>query len=228
MKIAVICALEKEIELIRAQMRGVTYHTGTYSVTEGTLANHILYVTISGIGKTCAAAATQFVIDRFTPDCIINIGLAGNTDPALRKGEVVVADKAVFHDFDLHISDFFAPYYDGFVCNEALHRLACTACRNLNLHFAVGTVATGDVFVNDEKLKLDIISRTSCRCVEMEGAAIDKVASLNGLPFINIKVISDSADEDADEDFAASVDEFTDTDTSIVCEMCRIAGDMIF
>ena len=52
----------------------------------------------SGCGKVPAAAATQYAIDVFQPSRVINIGTCGGLDPALRDGDLIVADKTVVYD----------------------------------------------------------------------------------------------------------------------------------
>ena len=54
------------------------------------------------------------------------------------------------------------------------------------------TVATGDIFVNKEKLKREIRNEFKASVVDMESAAIAQFAKRNNTPFIIIRTISDS------------------------------------
>ena len=55
----------------------------------------------------------------------------------------------------------------------------------------VGTIATGDIFVQDIHVKDRIKEEFHPDCVEMEGAAIAQVCYLDNIPFIIIRSISD-------------------------------------
>jgi adenosylhomocysteine nucleosidase len=70
-----------------------------------------------------------------------------------------------------------------------------------------GLIATGDQFVKDDQRLAIINDFPDALCVEMEGGAIAQVCYLNEVPFIVVRVISDTADGDAPADFLRFVDE---------------------
>ncbi len=88
MKIAVIGAMEEEVELLRASLEGATsttiagseYTTGTYEGKEVVLLK-------SGIGKVNAAMSTTILLHEFKPDVVINTGSAGGYDEIALKLE---------------------------------------------------------------------------------------------------------------------------------------------
>ena len=51
-----------------------------------------------GWGKVAAAGSTQYAIDRFRPERIVNLGTCGGFAGATAKGDVVLADKTVIYD----------------------------------------------------------------------------------------------------------------------------------
>ena len=55
---------------------------------------------VAGVGKVNAAAATQKAIDAGA-DEILNCGVAGGFDPAMKIADVFEIDRAVEYDFDL-------------------------------------------------------------------------------------------------------------------------------
>jgi adenosylhomocysteine nucleosidase len=61
-----------------------------------------------------------------------------------------------------------------------------------------GDTASGDQFFSDKEKK-DNLQRDlpSVLCVEMEGAAVAQVCEDYGVPFIVVRVISDTAEENA-------------------------------
>ena len=70
-----------------------------------------------------------------------------------------------------------------------------------------GLIATGDQFIKDEHRHSILNDFPDALCVEMEGGAIAQVCHLNQVPFIVVRVISDTADGDAPADFTHFADE---------------------
>ena len=51
-----------------------------------------------GWGKVSAAAATQYVIDQYHPEILINLGTCGGFEDEINKFDVVLADKTIIYD----------------------------------------------------------------------------------------------------------------------------------
>lgn len=222
MKIGIVCALEREIHLIRERFGVTTEHqVGGIRITETALFENTVFLTVSGIGKTCAAMATQALISSFDCEIVFNTGLAGGCDARLCPGDAVLIKNIVYHDFDLGISDTFSEYKNGFSADKKLMSLAKEALKTLDLRYIEGIGASGDVFVNDKATKDDIVRRTGCNCVDMEAAAIAHVAAVNRIPAAMVKIISDSADENAAFDFEANIEVFAQRCVSLICEMAK-------
>ena len=100
--IGLISAMEEEILLFmeRSEIAETTRHAGI-DFHLGRLGGQDIAVVRSGIGKVNAAVATQILVDRFAPRCVIISGLAGSLVPTLRRGDVVVSNLVVQHDVDL-------------------------------------------------------------------------------------------------------------------------------
>ena len=63
---------------------------------------------------------------------------------------------------------------------------------NIDFKILVGTIASGDIFCTDIKMKEKISNKFEADAIEMEGAAIAQVCKLDDIPFIVIRGISDS------------------------------------
>ena len=100
--VAIIGAMDVEInEIIENLNRKKQEQTGSFTITTGYLGKYKVILSKSGVGKVNAATTTQFIIDKYKPKYIINIGLAGGLSPELKAGDMVLAEKLVQHDFDL-------------------------------------------------------------------------------------------------------------------------------
>ena len=100
--IAVVGAMEQEIELLRESMANVKHVSfGKFSAYEGELAGKRMVLVLSGIGKVNAAVSTSWVIHQFVPDCVINTGSAGGLGKGLKVGDVVIGETVAHHDVDV-------------------------------------------------------------------------------------------------------------------------------
>ena len=214
--VAIIGAMDCEVELLKNMLSDAeTVEAGRFFILKGKIGTHDVIVAKSGVGKVCAASCTQFIIDKFSPVCIINTGIAGGLADNLSVGDVVIAEELVQHDFDA--SDL--GYAKGYMCNginpdrptvyyadkeliEIFENTAKKYMQNGKTHR--GIIASGDMFVGNKAKKLEIKKLFNATAAEMEGAAIAQTAFLNNVPFIIVRAISDLADGTA----SASLEEF--------------------
>ena len=156
----------------------------------------------SGIGKVNAAVCTQVLIDHFGVDYIINTGCAGAIHPELGIGDILISTDAVQHDMDVSalgdpIGTIPRLAESYFKADEMLVKLAQEAAAETaeNYHVILGRVASGDKFIGTKEGKEHIKRYVQGDCAE--GAAIAHACWLNRIPFVIIRAISDSADEQA-------------------------------
>lgn len=193
-KIIIITAMNEELEAIKnkfeqtekKQIRDVIYYEGKKNGKE-----YIL--TKCGVGKVNAARVTQMLIDIFEIEYIMNIGIAGSVNDKLEIGDIVIGKKLVQHDFDItpfgHEKGYITDTGRFFTSSEYLINEFNKTTKEYKI--IVGTIASGDIFCNQEKMKCKIRSKFQADCVEMEGAAIAQICTLNKVPFIVIRSISD-------------------------------------
>src|SRR5690348_3708254 len=51
-----------------------------------------------GWGKVAAAGATQYVIDHFNPEIVINLGTCGGFEGEVERNEIILADRTIIYD----------------------------------------------------------------------------------------------------------------------------------
>lgn len=164
-------------------------------------------VAVAGVGKVNAAVCAQTMILEYSPDYIINTGVAGGLSEELKIGDVAVADKVAEHDMDT------SPLGDelGFItgidrvympCDEYISGLMYDAAKSVDGINAVrGTIASGDQFIASEEQRGFIKKNFSAVAAEMEGAAIGHVCTMNNVKFGVLRAISDGANSDSTIDF---------------------------
>lgn len=208
MKIAVIGAMEEEVELLRNTLQNTsTKIIANSEYTKGTYASHDVIVLKSGIGKVNAAMSTTILLDEYQPDIVINTGSAGSFDEKLEIGAIVISDEVRHHDVDATIFGYEMGQVPqmpaSFKSDEKLMKLAEEAVTEIGEHqFAVGLITTGDSFMNDpvrvEKVRSYF---PTMKAAEMEAAAIAQVCYQFGTPFVVIRALSDIAGKESNISF---------------------------
>lgn len=208
MKIAVIGAMEEEVELLRAALddahsttiAGSEYTTGTFEGKEVVLLK-------SGIGKVNAAMSTTILLHEFKPDVVINTGSAGGYDKTLEVGAVVISDEVRHHDVDVTIFGYEIGQMAGmpaaYKSDEKLMKVAEEAVKAVGEHqYGVGLICSGDAFMNDPE-RVEAVRRhfPQMKAVEMEAAAVAQVCYQFATPFVVIRALSDIAGKESNISF---------------------------
>ena len=211
--IGIIGAMESEICRLASLLENANkVHLCNMTFYTGTIGKRKVVMVKSGIGKVNAARCTQLLIDRFSPDAIINSGIAGGIDPALSVGDIIIGTGLLQHDFDVTAFG----HAKGYLCTGNDHNSPTVFYADERLAYALesaaisqfpekrverGTIATGDLFVSDSGKKRELRETFKVSAAEMEGAAIAQTASYAGVPFAVLRVISDQADGKAAQSF---------------------------
>ena len=225
--IAIIGAMDEEISKLLSDM--MLDSTSTYAkITfyKGRLYGCDCVICKSGVGKVNAALCTQTLIDNYNPNYIINTGVAGAIDDSLDIGDIVISTCVLEHDVDVTAlgykkSEIPDMTNSRFEANQGIVDLAYNISVGIMDAAKVtrGLIVTGDQFISSTEDKKRLQDEFDPLCTEMEGGAIAHVASINNIPFIIIRSISDNADSLAIEDYPAFVKKATDNSTKILKEL---------
>ena len=189
MKIAIIAAMSKELELLlpllenhsTINLNDAVFHTGT-------IAGREIVACQSGIGKVNAAISAPTLIENFHPSLLINSGVAGGTGRS-QILDAVIPDRIAYHDVwcgpgtvpgqaDGFPAIFECPLPEKFVQKLGAKR---------------GVLASGDIFVSKVEEVEHILSLyPDAVAVDMESAAFAQVCHLKNVPFVAIRIISDT------------------------------------
>ena len=199
-KYGIITAMQEEMQAIKNIMTEINEQK-IYELNfiKGKINNIQVILVEAGVGKVNSARTTQILIDNFEVEAIINVGSAGSANDELNIGDIVIGNKLVQHDFD--ITAFGHP--KGFISNvgeyvesdsKLIEKMEQTISElhNNDFKIKIGTIASGDIFCTEPKMKEKIRNKFNAEAIEMEGAAIAQVCKLDNVPFIIIRSISDS------------------------------------
>jgi adenosylhomocysteine nucleosidase len=221
---AILTALDAEHQAIEKAMQdraprrvlGFAFQTGRIKGRPVLLAK-------TGIGKVNAAQVTLLAIQRFEPTEVLFAGIAGGVSPDLEPGDLVVSRKVLQHDLGTLTDERFSPEpfntaFNGdrpplfLAASARLLGAAKAAAAKVSLEEVPlpdgsrtprvlrGVLASGDTFVASAKKKQELRDRWGADAVEMEGAAVAQVCWQQGVPFLVIRSVSDSADRLAEND----------------------------
>ena len=198
-KIGVIFAMDEELnELLKLVELENQYDIFDIPFYECKLEDKELILAKAGVGKVNAARCTQILIDNMDVDCIFNIGVAGSVSSSVNICDIVIGEKLVQHDFDITAFNHDKGYIPniGTVYIESdpyLVKVAEGISIDTKIH--IGVIASGDIFCTEEAMSKKINTKFNALCVEMEGASIAQVCYLSHIPFLVIRSISDSLNE---------------------------------
>ncbi len=188
MKIGIIVAMDKEYELLQ----GIQ------------LSQHDIYLVKSGIGKVNAAISAIELINQHQPDLIINSGVAGGIDTCLSVADLVVGAQTCYHDFYAgDVSDHLKELgFEQFIQADAqaLQVAKQVAADRADVKFGLG--CTGDQFITTKEELFQIKSKfPEALFVDMESNSIAHVCAKKQVPFISLRIISDTpwVDNHADQ-----------------------------
>lgn len=134
----------------------------------------------TGVGEAAARQATRTLLASRRPSLIISWGTAGGLDPALKPGTLVVYSQ-VLDAIDGQCFKTHAGISEGLVA--ALKPLRAILAAGVSSPIAVTT-----------RLDKETLHKThGCAVVDMESAAIARVAREAGIPFIAVRAVIDPA-----------------------------------
>ena len=199
--IGILCALDREIELLLKEIEQPAIHKKLcgYDYVEGRLKGQQVVLCKCGVGKVNAAVCAQTMLMSWPVRLVINSGVAGALREPLEVGDICVATDLVQHDVDTTaIGDpigFVSTVEQTFFrCAEwAVDGLirAAEAIENVRVYSA--RIASGDQFVHEQAQKDRIVRLFDASACEMEGGAIAQVCFINGVDCAVIRAISDSS-----------------------------------
>ncbi len=157
----------------------------------------------SGMGVTRAAAATDALVAATSPAAILSFGFGGAALPGLKVGDLAVG-----------ITSWLAGP-DELVPRQGIARELAEQL-TAELERVCGGVARGEIITSPRILKKgdlapSLPAEMTAPILDMETAAVAEATHRHGIPLVALRAISD----DAAEELAFSLDEFTDNEMAI-------------
>jgi futalosine hydrolase len=214
--IALLCSVQAEAERILAAMTVMRSTTlGSKLLIEGKLDNRRILLCISGMGKVNAAHAATLMLTQFSPRAVVVFGIGGAyPSSGARVGDVAIAKEEIAGDEGVLTQEGFkdAEYigipllktassviYSTYAASE---HLVNDAVRSLAAHQGaaghmvhVWTFITLSTCTGTNERARELEERYHGLCENMEGAAVAQVAVLHGIPWLEVRGLSNIVEE---------------------------------
>ncbi len=157
-----------------------------------------------GLGKVDFAVRTLHIVEQEPSlDGVICLGTCGALSAGLAIGDVVIATETVEHDFNRKLTEGPIPRFQSDSTLLAAFRAAESSLPH-GISVTYGPIASGDEGIDSSARAKELIDRTGGIVAAWEGAGGAKACAFAGVPYIEIRCVSDLADEDAMTDYRAN------------------------
>lgn len=157
---------------------------------------------LAGHGKTQFGIQTQFLISQIPElDAVVCAGCAGGLVSHIAIFDVVVAEKTIEHDYRLRFINRPEPEFPGDY--RLIERIGKNEREEFRVHF--GAVASGDEDIVEPSRASELQLQTGAIAVAWEGAGGARACKFNQIPFLEIRGVTDTANNTAPVDFAANL-----------------------
>lgn len=196
MRIAILVAMDKELSLLlHAMPEYKEEKIGENIYYRGEIGSKEVIAGKCGIGKVNSALRTAALLREVKPDLVLNSGVAGGADASMSVGSVLIADKVAYHDVwcgpgtEYGAADGMPVYLmpDPESLDEAKRIFSDTD------GIRYGLICSGDKFIHlAEEVKEIKGHFPEALAVDMESASIGQTCIMAGVPFLIVRVMSDT------------------------------------
>lgn len=207
MRFGIICAMPEEIKELTAKLSDKQEkEIGGKSYLFGKISNQDVVLVESGIGKVEAGITTEHLITDWEADVVINSGSAGGIGEGLHVGDIVISTETAYHDVDATAFNYRYGQLPGkeprFKASDQWGQALEKAGEKTGLNVKRGLIVSGDQFIaSSEAIKKILNNFPDALSSEMEGAAVGQVATDHQIPYVVVRAMSDTGDEDAGVSF---------------------------
>ena len=138
-----------------------------------------------GWGKISASATTQYVIDHFQPDLLVNLGTCGGFAGRIQTGTIILVEKTIVYDIIEQMSD----------AQEAIDSYSTQLELSWLPELLPGAVQRGLLVSADRDIVVDdipfLVSRFGAVAADWESGAIAWVANKNRVRCLILRGVSD-------------------------------------
>ena len=181
----IVAADRRELEGIAGRKQGFEpFAMGLRWSVRGRLQGRPTLLVANGPGRRNAHKAVSSACHGLPISAVVSTGCVGALDPALRTGELFLADRVIEAETE----------------EEYPVQLNLRPGSHSRTEPAVGALLTVDEVAQDSAVKARL-RETGAQAVDMEASAVAAEAAVRGLPFYCVRAVSDDATTSFEIDF---------------------------
>ena len=164
-----------------------------------------LFLAWAGHGKVQSALQTQHYLPHFKKTnekvrAVVCAGAGGGLCSEVRIGDVVVGERTVEHDYkEKFDSRSKKPCFEA--DTAVLNAFFLESSKQKNFKLMQAVVASGDEDIVEGSRAQELYESTSAVVIGWEGAGVARACRFLGQPFVEVRAITDLANERASADF---------------------------
>lgn len=185
---------------------------GAYFFTS--LAGRQAVLFYGGWGKVSAAASTQYVIDTWHPNLLINIGTCGGLDGMIRVGDIILVDETVIYDIYERMGNPIQAVHD-----YTTHIDLSYLCEPFPQRVHMGRLVSADQDL-DPDLIFKLREEYDATAADWESGAIAWTAQRNHTRLLILRGVSDLV-SDSGGDLYNSNENFSDRAESVMLPLLK-------
>jgi futalosine hydrolase len=214
--IALLCSVHAEADRLLASTVVMKSSTlGSKLLIEGTIGAKRILLCIGGMGKVNAAHASTLMLARFDPEALVVFGIGGAyPSSGAGIGDLAIAKEEVAGDEGVLTREGFkdtryigipllktatTEVYTTYPASEPLvHRSLESLAAHRNSRqgkIHVGSFVTLSTCTGTTERAKELEERYHGLCENMEGAAVAQVAALHGVPWLEVRGISNIVED---------------------------------
>ena len=214
--IALLCSVQAETDRILTSTDVIKSTTlGSKLLVEGTIGAQRILLCISGMGKVNAAHTATLMLARFDPEALVVFGIGGAyPSSGARIGDIAIATEEIAGDEGVLTREGFkdtgyigipllktskSEVYVTYPASEPLVRRSVQSIDALRkpgeCEIHTGSFVTLSTCTGTTARAKELEERYHGLCENMEGAAIAQVATLHGIPWLEVRGISNIVED---------------------------------
>ena len=201
MKFAFMFAMKEESRALEALNIPITWHDYKgYKIANFNYKNHKCVAVIMGVGKSLSAGAAALVLEKYSPDVLINISSAGGLN--CKVGDIILSQSALFHDVNLGAINYELYRLPDLPIiiktkNDLIKEFDIKNKISKDITIRSGIVISSDQFLRRAQYYKELSKHyPDAKATEMEAASIAAICHRAGYDYLFIKKITNVADDD--------------------------------
>lgn len=200
---------------------------GDFIFYEGNYKGYPIVLNISGVGTINTASDMMYIIDKYNPLCVINIGIVGSYRKEIHKNDLVICNRC------LNVNSYRTSYleegngsdysrWEMITFKEGIDELVYWDADEqlLNIMYKIkdkysygkcvnGIIGSGDVWNDEVDRLLFLRDKYKLCCSDMESISVYMVCNKFKVPCISLKIVSDNIilGEDYDRNVSKNIED---------------------